>query len=82
LGWAPDSSAVYRITQSGDIWRVPIDGSEPRKLESKLDASVPRPGGFRIHPAGQQITFEIRKPAKPQEVWVLENFLPSVAANQ
>jgi Tol biopolymer transport system component len=82
LGWAPDGSAIYRIMQSGDIWRLPVDGSEPRKLDSKLEPDGPGLGLFRIHPDGQQIAFETATAPKPQEVWVLENFMPTLAANK
>jgi hypothetical protein len=83
MGWAPDGSAIFRIMQSGDIWRLPVDGSEPQKLNSKLEAGGPPLGLFRIHPDGQQIAFETATPSKPQEVWVLENFLPApLAANK
>jgi hypothetical protein len=68
--------------RSGDIWRLPIDGSEPRKLDLKLESDNGGIDNLRVHPDGQRLTFETRTRAKPQEVWVLENFLPTFAAKK
>jgi len=79
LAWAPDSRSVFlrRPTQSThavhEMWRAPIDGGKPAKLDSTLEASI---GGFRVHPDGRRVAYQVSSPSKPAEVWVLRNFLP------
>jgi Tol biopolymer transport system component len=75
--WAGDSSAVYAVTMSGEMWRLPIDGSEPRKLDLKWAGNNPDIRLFRVHPDGRRIAFQTPSVRKPPEIWVLENFLPA-----
>jgi Tol biopolymer transport system component len=87
LMWAPDSRSVFvtaiRAGVEGqgprDVWRVPIDGSAPQKLDLDL-ASLGRPFNsdqrMHVHPDGRRVAFAAAEPAKADEVWVLENFLP------
>ena len=82
LGFAEDSSAMYVIKTPGELWRVPLDGSAPKKMDQKLDEKLVNIGPFRVHPDGRQIAFEARGTRKPAEVWVLENFLPSLTATK
>jgi hypothetical protein len=66
--WTPDSRAV--LTRRADqLWKFPIAGGEPVKLGFNL------PSGLNIHPNGRQIAYVVAEPAKPAEVWVLENIL-------
>jgi Tol biopolymer transport system component len=82
-GWAADSSAMYVIKASGELWRSPIDGSKPLKVDLKWDTKDLVRGGFRVHPDGQRIASQTRPVQKPNEIWVLENFLPApLAANK
>jgi hypothetical protein len=64
------------------VWQVSLDGSQPRKLDVRLDQLGK--GGFRMHPNGRQIAFvpaqERAGQARSAEVWVLENFLPAAKA--
>jgi Tol biopolymer transport system component len=88
LMWAPDGRAVFvtaiRAGAEGDrqrdVWRVPLDGSAPQKLDLDL-ASLGRPFNsdqrMRVHPDGRRVAFAAAEPAKADEVWVLENFLPT-----
>lgn len=88
LMWAPDGRAVFvtaiRAGAEGDrqrdVWRVPIDGSAPQKLDLDL-SSLGRPFNsdqrMHVHPDGRRVAFAAAEPAKADEVWVLENFLPS-----
>ena len=83
LIWAPDSrSLLIRKTlidgkRSGELWRASVDGSPVRKLEGELDPRLAT-GGPRLSPDGRRIAFSPRPggEARPQEVCVLENFLP------
>jgi Tol biopolymer transport system component len=83
LMWAPDSrSLLIRKTfndgkQSGELWQASLDGSPARKLDGELDPRLAT-GGPRMHPDRLRIAFSPRPrgEARPQEVCVLENFLP------
>lgn len=83
--WTPDSGAliVMKKAQAGhQLWRVPIDGASPRKLDIDADMFT-RDGqgldqGFSLSPDGRQIAFLSGKSAA--EVWALENFLPPTTA--
>ena len=58
-------------TASGEIWRVPVQGGTPLKL----DLSVPKMESFALHPDNRRFVFATNEGTK-QELWVLENFLP------
>jgi Tol biopolymer transport system component len=75
LGWAADGSAMY-ILKAGELWRVPVDGSEPKKVDAPWAAGNFQTGPFKVHPDGRRIVFQAMTVRKPAEVWVLENFLP------
>jgi Tol biopolymer transport system component len=81
LGWAPDSGSVYLRKDDRregveqvlrELWRVFLDGRAP----IKLDTNLPSIGRAVVSPDGRQIAFHVNSPAKPSEVWVMENFLP------
>jgi Tol biopolymer transport system component len=87
LMWAPDSHSlfVYSIkdgaTRNREVWRVAIDGAEPQKLGLNVNWLGPPFNGdqqFHAHPDGKRVAFAATEPAKPDEVWALENFLPTV----
>jgi hypothetical protein len=80
LAWMPDSRAVQILKvitpQSWERWTVPIDGGAPTKLDPPpVTGGVPQP--FRLHPDGKQVALQVQAPRKPEEVWSLDNFLPS-----
>ena len=84
-GWTPDSrSVLLRKSSPGgaqsETWLVSVDGKQ-RKLDLDLGIGriIPQ---IRLHPDGQQIAFEMRGPQKPPEIWVLENFLPTLKASK
>jgi hypothetical protein len=60
---------------AAELWRVPLDGSERRKLDLNVAGMTP----FSIHPDGRQIAYGLTERAKDDEVWVLENFLPKAS---
>jgi Tol biopolymer transport system component len=86
LTWAPDSRSilVYSIEDQSawdrELWRVAIDGTEPRKLGAKVSLLGPPFNSdqqVHAHPDGRRVAFAAAEPAKPDEVWALENFLPA-----
>jgi len=82
--WTPDARSVLALKvadladQAGnELWRLPIDGGLPRKLD--IDVSRVVTGGqgrIRLHPDGKQLTY-VSGHHPVMEVWVLENFLPA-----
>jgi Tol biopolymer transport system component len=81
--WTPDSMSILaRIVhgqEKGELWRVPIDGHPPVKLDATVENKV---RVARVHSDGRQIAFQVNEPPKPTEVWVTENFLPKAAARR
>ena len=77
FAWTPDGRSLLAQKQVDDqtleIWKVPLEGGDPAKLEVKAaaDARV----GFKVHPDGKQIVFQVPVPRKPGEIWALDNFL-------
>jgi Tol biopolymer transport system component len=89
--WTPDGRAILAVVAEAfqapgvsapavatELWRVPLDGSERRKLSLNVAGMTP----FSVHPDGRQIAFAVTERAKDDEVWVLENFLPAQAASK
>ncbi|MFN7933725.1 MAG: hypothetical protein U0R19_10375 [Bryobacteraceae bacterium] len=77
LAFTPDSQAaiVRKVLAPGsvEIWRYPLDGGAPKKLEGGVE--VPQ-ALFSVHPDGRQVAFPVNLPASPFEIWALENFMP------
>jgi Tol biopolymer transport system component len=78
LGWTRDGRYIIAQaldgpldTASGEIWRVPVQGGTPLKL----DLSVPKMESFALHPDNRRFAFATNEGTK-QELWVMENFLP------
>jgi len=71
--WTPDSRAVLasrlRNNRVSEIWKVPVDGSPP----SKIDFPAMRIVCLRLNPDGKTIAFH--GGAWRSEIWVLQNFL-------
>lgn len=90
--WTPDSRhIIYARSVAGDkgyalgvlwttvmfeFWRVAADGGEPENLGLKMEARAPF--GLSVHPDGTRIAFTAGTERRT-EVWVLKNFLPSLA---
>jgi Tol biopolymer transport system component len=78
-GWAPDGHGVVATRQQGtdgeplELVFVPMDGGQPRRLETRLPPAVRGP--IRTHPDGKRIAFEAG--VQEREVWALDNFLPA-----
>ena len=84
LAWSPDQRYLFFVKPeggSGDgskaVWRVPLAGGEAENI----GISMNRIRGLQIHPDGRRLTFDSAISA-PQEVWVLENFLPKTTASK
>lgn len=77
--WAPDSQSVF-IRKGSELWRAPLDGGQPSKLDVTMDPAMGP--FFAVHPDGRQIAIQMNGPNKPAEIWVLENFLPAVNAKR
>ena len=64
-----------------ELWLVPVNDGQPRKLDIDVATwSLDGLGGFRLHPNGHQIAFLAGE--RSQEVWALENVLPTVKASR
>jgi Tol biopolymer transport system component len=82
--WAPDGRSVFiysmvdKSTWTREVWRVPIDGSQPQRLDLNVNFLGPLGNSdqqLHVHPDGTRVAFAVSEPAKPAEVWVLDNFL-------
>ncbi len=73
LTWTPDARYVL-CSKDGQVWRIAASGSEARKL------NIPVKGlrELRVHPDGRRVAMWAQEPGS--EIWVLENFLPKMAA--
>jgi Tol biopolymer transport system component len=85
--WTPDSRAlivgksVAAENDREELWLVPIDGSQPRKLQFNNEHFVGGEG-FRLSPDGRQIAFVGQAGAPGSEIRALENFLPGLTAKK
>jgi Tol biopolymer transport system component len=89
--WTPDGRAILVAIAdafqnadlstpgaAAELWRVPLDGSDRRKLDVNVAGMTP----FSVHPDGRQIAYGLTERAKDDEVWVLENFLPALGTKK
>lgn len=76
--WTSDGSHILLGKRpEGEIWVLAASGGQPRKL----DLDLGRVSDFQVHPNCRQLVFLTRNNT-PREVWALENFLPTLAANR
>ena len=74
-----------RSTGDREVWRVAIDGTEPQKLGLNVNWLGPPFNSdqqLHVHPDGKRVAFAATEPAKPWEVWTLENFLPALSTKK
>ncbi len=79
ITWTPDGKYVLftkNTKKVSALWRISPEGGEPQKLWQ----SDKRNSGLSIHPDGQQIAFSTGE--LDLEIWVMENFLPEIKAEQ
>jgi len=73
FAWTPDSREIVvtklRNNRVSEIWRVPVDGSPP----SKVDFPEMRIVCLRLNPDGKTVAFH--NATWRSEIWVLQNFL-------
>ena len=78
IAWTPDGRNVLFVRFTGkdgmpELWRIPIAGGEPQRMGLCMQGL----GLVAPHPDGRRIAFETgRRSGSPNELWVLENFLP------
>ena len=78
VAWTPDGRYILfsKTGQQGktQIGMIPVVGGEPTYLDLQLEWAM----GLRIHPDGRHIVFGAGIPER--EIWVMENFLPTLKA--
>jgi Tol biopolymer transport system component len=83
--WAPDGRSFLTLKRfndekrSNEVWRVSLDGGAPSKTDLELHGL---PLLAQVHPDGTRVAFTVAEKGWPkgQEVWVLENFLPTTTS--
>jgi len=82
MTWTGDGKYIFYTVKDSksdnDKWelcRIPAEGGESQRLGLKMGDFV----CLSVHPDGRHIAFSTRRLAS-SEVWVMENFLPEVAA--
>ncbi len=82
LTWTPDGREVIfaKANESlheptTELWRISAEGGEPQRLGLAMKGLR----NLRFHPDGHRIAFDAGSPFTA-EVWVLENFLPTLKA--
>jgi len=75
LGWTSNGQDVLltKLIPGNELWRIPIDGSTPQKLELSMEMMRM----VSVHPDGRHIAFTSGKRGE-SEVWVIENLLPEI----
>jgi Tol biopolymer transport system component len=83
LTWSPDGRYVIFVQRpdeesAHELWRVPVAGGQPERLGLAVDRLV----SPQVHPDGTRIAYITGGPFHDStfEIWVLENFLPTMAA--
>ena len=79
VGWTPDAREILfardlklATTPSTTLWRIRIDGGEPRKLDLGMNVL----NDIRFHPDGRRVAFDSGQ--RGNEIWVMEHLLPPV----
>ena len=57
---------------------MPLEASPHRRPDLDMTGMTP----FSVHPDGRRIAFGMTEPAKDDEVWALENFMPRRGAGR
>ena len=75
INWTPDSRSVVfygRLNGDEGMWRVPIDGGSPQKLNVNVGTIV----SWRFNATTGQVAFSTNGVGPRPEMWKMENFLP------
>ncbi len=91
LAWTPDQryllfvmqgtayeSGILFVHHMRELWRVPVAGGEPEPTGVSVKGDLYYPG---MSPDGHQLTFGLDEP-HPDELWALENFLPTATTKK
>lgn len=81
IEWGPDGEYIYyqrmggsRNAELSGFWRVPTAGGAPERLAwNDADDCILT----SIHPSGNRVALECREGEGGDEVWVMEDFLPT-----
>jgi Tol biopolymer transport system component len=78
LEWAGDGRHLLfsigdAIGMTPELWRISVDGGKPEKT----GLATQRWATLAVHPDGRQVAFTAGE--TKQEVWVMENVLPSLS---
>jgi hypothetical protein len=84
VAWGPGMQWVLAMrrmadsSQANELWRIPLDGGAPQKLEVDPSARIPFFNGISIAPDGKRLAYTVTETttAHASEIWALENFLP------
>jgi Tol biopolymer transport system component len=77
LAWSPDGKRLA-YTSEGRVWTASLDGGTPTEVKTGLEA-----GAFHMawSPDGEKLAFSAAKGGwEEPELWLMENFLPPLAA--
>jgi len=85
LVWTPDGRYLLFLGKPKDeaawlceLWRIPVEGGGPQNLGLTIWAYPP----LSFHPDGRRIAFTGPGPRPGDEVWVMENILPTSTASK
>lgn len=81
ISWTPDSRSVVfygRLNGDEGMWRVPIDGGAPQKLNVNVGPIL----SWRTNAKTGQVAFSTNGVGGRLEMWKMENFLPSPTARR
>ena len=79
MSWTPDGRGLLvkkGTTADPQLWLVPVSGESPRRI----DVAVTEFSQVRLHPDGQRLAIGSRQVSN--EVWALENFLPTLKTSR
>ncbi|MGF1670654.1 MAG: hypothetical protein ACFCU6_09410, partial [Balneolaceae bacterium] len=65
------------LPEDNQVWRISVEGGDPELLDWALEPWQLRGGGLRFHPHSNKIAYNVAG-QNGNEIWVMENFLPSV----
>jgi Tol biopolymer transport system component len=87
LSWTPDSRAVIAMkyfdgNSRTELWEIPVDGREPRKLDIDTAHWNGADAGFRLSPDGKHLAFVGSAGKSGTEIWAFENLTPTTRANR
>ena len=81
LVWTPDGGHLLfarRRDEATELWRISVDGGEPENL----GLAMGKIEHLSIHPDGRRIAFTGPGPTLGDEVWVMENVVPTSTASR